>query len=103
MTIVILTNFEIVARTHATALYSYPRLMIGHFEEVGLSITLENVVKLGRPIFPEIFVRPPAWLQYSFLTQIFLLWVIQKKDYMKHDRGKLVNIVSRLCFVGTQP
>jgi len=69
--IVSLTSFEIVAWTHARVLYSCPRLMIGHFEEVGLSMNLENIVKLGRPTFPKIIARPPAWLVYSFLTQIF--------------------------------
>ena len=29
------TSFEIVARIHAKVLYSCPRLMFGHFEEVG--------------------------------------------------------------------
>ena len=67
------TSFEIVARTHVRVLYSCPRLAIGYFEEVGLSMTLENIVKLGRLTFSEIFVQPSAWLLYSFLTQIFLL------------------------------
>ena len=62
------SDFEIVVRTHARVLYSCPRPMIGHFEEVGLSVTLENIMKLRRP---EIFVQPPAWLLYSFLARIF--------------------------------
>ena len=95
------TSFKIIAWTHARFLYSYPRLMIGHFEEVGLSMNLGNIMELGRPTFPKIFVRPHAWLLYSFLIQIFLLWVV-KKEYMKHDVKKFVNIVSRACFVGTQ-
>ena len=70
--IVSLIKFEIVARTHARVLYSCPRLMIGHFEEVRLSINLGYIVELGNPIFSKIFVRPPAWLIYFFLTQIFL-------------------------------
>ena len=76
--------------------------MVVHYEEVELSKTLENIVELERPIFPEIFVRPPAWLLYSFLTQIFLQWVVLEKEYMKHDVEKFLNIVSRACFVGTQ-
>ena len=39
-------SFEIVARTHARVLYSCPRLMVGHFEKVTLSMNLENIVKL---------------------------------------------------------
>jgi len=34
------TSFEIVAWTHARDLYSYLRLMVGHFEEVGLGMNL---------------------------------------------------------------
>ena len=59
--------------------------MFDHFEEVGQSMNVENIVELGRPTFPEIFVRPPAWLLYSFQTQNFLLWVVVEKKYMKHD------------------
>ena len=73
--------------------------MIGHFEEVGLSMTLENIVKLERPTFPEIFVRPPTWVLSSFLTPIFLLWVVIEKEYIKLGVEKIVN---RACFVGTQ-
>ena len=65
------TCFEIVAQTHARVLYSCPRLMIGHFEEVKLSMTLKNIIELGRPTFSEIFVRPPAWLLYPFLARFF--------------------------------
>ena len=74
------TSFEIVARTHARVLYSCLKLMIDYFEEVGLSMNLENFVELGRPTFLEIFIRPPAWLLYSFLTQIFLQWVVLKRS-----------------------
>ena len=72
MKIVSPISFEIVARIHARVQYSCLRLMISHFEEVGLSMNLENIVKLGRSTFSEIFVRPHARLLYSFLTQIFL-------------------------------
>ena len=75
-----LSDFKIVARTHARILYSCPKLMIGHFEKVGLSMALENIMKLGRPTFSEIFVRLPAWLLYSFLIQIFLLWVVVREE-----------------------
>ena len=76
------SNFEIIVRTHARVPYSCPRLMIGHFKEVGLSMTLENIVKLERPIFSDVIARPLiGWLLYSFLTQIFLQWEVQKKEY----------------------
>ena len=64
------SDFVIVAQIHA---YSFSRLMIFYFELVELSMNLGNIVKLGRP---EIFVRPPAWLLYSFLAQIFLQWLV---------------------------
>ena len=73
------TSFEIVTRTHVRVLYSCSRLMVGHFEKVGLSMTLENIVKLGR-------------LLYYFLIHIFLLWVVLEKKYMKYVE-KFVNIV----------
>ena len=47
------TSFENVARTHARVLLSIPRWMFDHFDEMGSSKTLKNIVKLGRPIFPE--------------------------------------------------
>jgi len=83
--IVSLISFEIVARTHARVLYSCPRLMIGHFEEVRLSINLGNVMKLGRPTFPKIFIRPHAWILYSFLTEIFLLRVVLENECRKQN------------------
>ena len=60
--------------------------MFDHFEEVGLSKTLENIVKLWRPSFSEI-VAPPlvGWLLYSFLTQIFLLLVVLEKKCRKQN------------------
>ena len=79
------SDFVIVARTHA---YSFSRLMVFYFELLELSMNLENVVELGRP---EIFIRPPAWLLYSFLAQIFLQWVCLEKEYRKQNRG--MNIV----------
>ena len=45
------TSFKIVAWIHARVLYSYPRLMIGHFEEVRPSMNFENIVELRRPTF----------------------------------------------------
>jgi len=74
------TCFEIVAQTHARVSYLYPRLMVVHFEEMGLRMNLENIVKLGRPICFEIVIQPSAWLLYSLLTQIFVLSVIVEKD-----------------------
>ena len=65
--------------------------MIGHFKEVRLSMNLENIVKLGRSTFLEIFIRPPAWLLCFFITQIFLLCVIVEKEYMKLGIGKIVS------------
>ena len=87
------SDFEIVARTHARVLYSC------HFEKVGLSMTLENIVELGRPTFSKIFAQPLAWILYSFLTQIFLLWVVLEKEFIKHDMENIVRIVSRVYFV----
>ena len=75
---------------------------IHHFEEMGLSMTLENIVELRGLMFSEIVARSLVWLLYSFLTQIFLLWVFLEKEYMKHDMKTTVRIVSRSCFVGTQ-
>ena len=89
-----------IAQTHARVLYSCLRLMVGHFEEVGLSMNLENIVEFGRSIFSEIFVRRPAWLLYSFLTQIFLLWVILEKEYRKQNRRmnivKIMKIIDKV-------
>ena len=67
------TSFEIVAQTHARVPQLIPRWMFDHFEEVGLSKTIENIVELGRPTIFDIFVwLLTAWLLYSFLTRIFL-------------------------------
>ena len=46
-----LTCFEIIARTHARVLYSCQRLMVAHFEKVGLSTNLENIMELKSPTF----------------------------------------------------
>ena len=52
---------------------------------------------LGRLIFSEIFVRPPAWLLYSFLAQIFLQWAGLEKVYRKQNRGmNIVKIVDKV-------
>ena len=82
------SDFVIVARTHAN---SFSRLMVFYCELVEPRMDLENIEELGRP---EIFVQPPAWLLYSFLPQIFLLWAIVEKEYMKHDAEKFMNIMS---------
>ena len=58
--IVSLTSCEIVARTHARVPPSIPRWMFDHYEEVGLSKTLENIMELGRPTNYEIIARPLA-------------------------------------------
>ena len=55
-----LTSCEIVARTHARVPQSIPRWMFDHFEAIGLSKTLENIVKLERPTCFEIVARPLA-------------------------------------------
>ena len=43
--------FEIEAWTHTRVPYSFPGQMVGHYEEVELSKTLENTVELERPSF----------------------------------------------------
>ena len=66
--------------------------MFDYFEEVTLSKTLENIMKLGRPIFSEIVARPlSCWFLYSFLTHIFFLCAVLKKEYRKQNQG--MNIV----------
>jgi len=77
------------------------RLMVGHFEEVGLSMNLENIVELGRPIFFEIIAWSLAWwLLYSFLAQIFLQLVVLERKYRKQNRRmnimKIVKIVNKV-------
>ena len=37
------------------------------------------------------FVSTQVWLSYSFLYQILLLWVDQKKEYMKKIVGKVID------------
>ena len=87
-----LINFEIVARTNARVSQLIPRWMFDHFEEVGLSKTLENTVKLGRLICSEIAAQPLAsWLLYSFLIQIFIQFDVLEIEYMKFDVGRIVN------------
>ena len=54
-------------------------------------------MELGRPTFPEIFVRPPTWLLYSFLVQIFLQLVGLEKEYRKKNQGiDIVKIVDKV-------
>ena len=62
------TYFEIIAQTYASISYSCPRLMVIHFEEVGLGMNHENFMDMRRPACFEIVARPPVWLLYSFLT-----------------------------------
>ena len=90
------TYFEIEALTHTRVPYLFPRQMVVHYVEVELSKTLENIVKLERP---KIFVRPPAWLLYSFLARFFLQWVGLEKEYRKQNRG--VNIIKIMDKVDT--
>ena len=98
MKIVSPSSFEIDARTHARVPQSIPRWMFDHFEEVGLSKTLENIVKLRRPTFSEITAWPLAgWLLYSFLTQTFLQLVVLEKEYRKKNRKmNIVKIVDKV-------
>ena len=57
-----------------------------------LGKTLENIMELERPSFFEIVAWPlVGWHLYSFLTQIFLLWVGLEKEYRKRNRE--MNIV----------
>ena len=85
------SDFMIVTRTHA---YSFPRLMVFYFELVEVSMNLGHIVKLERP---EIFIRPPAWLLYSFLAQIFLQWIGLEKEYRKQNRGMdIMKIVDKV-------
>ena len=81
-----------MARTHARVPYSFSRQTVVHYEEVELSKTLENIVELGRPTCSEITARPlTGWLLYSFLTQIFLQFVVLEKKYMEFDVERIVN------------
>ena len=80
--------FEIEAWTHIKVPYSFPGQMVVHYEEVELSKTLKNTVKLERPMFSEVVARPLVnWLLYSFVTRIFLQLVVQKKEYRKRNQG----------------
>ena len=80
------TCFKIEAWTHARVPYSFPGQMVVHYEQVELSKTLENIVKLERPSFSKIVARPLAgWHLYSFLTQIFLQLVVLEKEYRKEN------------------
>ena len=82
------TCFEIVAQTHARVPYSFSRQMVVYYEEVELSNTLENIVEMERTSFFEIVARPlTSWLLYSFLTQIFLQWIVLEKEYKKQNWG----------------
>ena len=43
----------------------------------------------------EFFARVPLGLPSSFLSQLVLLMVVQEKEYMKLDVGKVVNNMTR--------
>ena len=58
-------------------------------------MNLKNIVELGSPAFSETVARPLALLIYSFLAQIFLLWVVVK-EYMKHNMEKTEDCESSL-------
>ena len=63
-----------------------------------LSKTLENTVELERQMVLEVFARLSVnWLLYSFVTQIFLQLVVQKKEYMKWTRE--MNTVDKVNMV----
>ena len=80
--------FEIKAWTHTRVPYLFPGQMVVYYEEVELSKPLENTVELERPMFSKVVARPFVdWLVYSFVTQIFLQLVVQKKEYRKRNRG----------------
>ena len=69
--------FEIEAWTHTRVPYSFTGQMVVHYEEVKLSKTLKNIVKLEKPIFFEVVARPFVdWLIYPFLAWIFLQWEV---------------------------
>jgi len=72
--------------------------MVVHYEEVELSKTLENIVKLERPSFSKVVARPLIdWLLYSFLTQIFLQLVVLEKKYRKQNwEMNIVEIVDKV-------
>ena len=84
-------DFGIFLWTHA---YSFPKLIVFYFVLVELSIDLGNILELRRP---EIFVRPPAWLLYSFLAHIFFQWVGLEKEYRKQNWKKnIVKIMNKV-------
>ena len=67
-----LSDIEFVALTHARAPYSSPRLMVVHFESVGLekmSMTLEILVEMMSPTCFEEFV---VEIEYGFYTLLYL-------------------------------
>ena len=85
--IVSLSVIEFVTRTYARAPYSSLRLMVVHFDSVGLekmSMTLDNLVKMmSLKCFDEFIVETQAWLLYSFVSLIFFQLVVQEKEHVK--------------------
>ena len=92
------TCFEIEVWTHTRVLYSFLGQLVIHYEEVELSKTLENIMKLERPLFSEIVAQPlKSWLLYSFLTHIFLQWLVQEKEYRKQNWAmEIVKIMDKV-------
>ena len=80
------SDFTIVTWTHA---YSFLGLMVFYFELKMMSMNLGFEKIVSRVCF----VGTQAWLLYSFFTQIFLLWAVQEKKFMKYDVKKFVNIM----------
>ena len=74
--------------------------MVLYFGLVELSMYLENTVELERQMF-EVFARLFVnLLLLSLRTQIFLQWVVQKKEYMKRNlEMNIVDIVDLVDMV----
>ena len=61
------TYLEIEAWTHTRVLCSFSGQMVVHYEDVKLSKTLENIVKLERPTFSDVVAQPlVGWLHTLF-------------------------------------
>ena len=89
-----LSDFKIVAQTHARVPYSISGLMVVHFESVRLkmmSMTLKNLVEIMSPTCFEIVAQFHEKLPYTFLTQLFLQWDVLEKKYMRFNVERNVN------------